>query len=103
MGKRKKPVKRGLSRPKRPPSPAAAHGPGTVEAGAGLFKFLEDAVNQDASAVHIEPLPDGIQVRVRNEGQLQVWGVLRREHYDSLIKEIIRLGGQGWPGTGPPY
>ena len=103
MGKRKKPVKRGLSRPKRPPSPAAAHGPGTVEAGAGLFKFLEDAVNQDASAVHIEPLPDGIQVRIRKKGQLQVWGALRREHYNSLIEDIKRFEGQGGPGKGPPY
>ena len=59
-----------------------ATGPDAVEV---LAAVLDAAVGRDASDVHLEPLPDGLRVRLRRDGELRELGVLRGGLRDSVV------------------
>lgn len=57
-----------------------------------LFRdSLKKALEIKASDVHIEPLIDGLNIRIRQNGDLITFKTLEKEHRQSFIQEVKRL------------
>ncbi|MCP3930866.1 MAG: Flp pilus assembly complex ATPase component [Oligoflexia bacterium] len=57
-----------------------------------LFRdSLKKALEVKASDVHIEPLVDGLNIRIRQNGDLLIFKNLEKEHRQSFIQEVKRL------------
>lgn len=57
-----------------------------------LFRdSLKKALEVGASDIHIEPLTDGLNIRIRQNGDLLVFKTLDKEHRQSFIQEVKRL------------
>ncbi len=57
-----------------------------------LFRdSLKKALEVKASDIHIEPLIDGLNIRIRQNGDLIIFKSLEKEHRQSFIQEVKRL------------
>ena len=57
-----------------------------------LFRdSLKKALETKASDIHIEPLVDGLNIRIRQNGDLTTFKTLGKEHRQSFIQEVKRL------------
>ncbi len=79
--------------------------PKTISAIATIEELLENAVKEDASDIHIEPLPTQVLVRFRVDGVLRDKTSFQRETFSSLVTRVkilsdLKLDEQRRPQDG---